>query len=209
MPKKDYWTERGFSSREQWLEFRNLKYRSKNSKECQFCSKLCWGNRVHCSNKCKILSSIEKKENGCWQWVKCKSTHGYGIFKNLERVTKGKKNVLAHRASFIIFKGEIPKGKFICHSCDSPACCNPDHLWIGSCKENVRDALKKNRLYLQGLTFRLPKGGKSPASKLEPYLQEIRERICRKERIAEIAEFYNVTPQAIYSIKNGLTWKDI
>lgn len=211
-PKRDYWTERGFSSREEWCKSRMQKYREKTSKPCLNCCELCWGNRVYCSNKCTVLDSIQKKENGCWEWIKGKNPAGYGIFKNLDDRTQNLGNkmrsILAHRASYIMHKGEIPEGKFVCHTCDNRACCNPNHLFLGSSKDNVRDALKKNRLYLEGLTFRLPKGGKSPASKLEPFLNEIRTRILNNERIAEIAESYDVTPQAIYSIKHGKTWKE-
>lgn len=211
-PKRDYWTERGFSSREEWCQSRMQKYREKTSKPCLSCGESCWGNRVYCSNKCTVLDSIVKEENGCWEWIKGKNPAGYGVFKNLDERNQKPGNkmraMLAHRASYILHKGEIPEGKFVCHSCDNRACCNPDHLWLGTHKENAVDALKKNRLYLNGLTYKLKKGGKSPSAKLEPYLKDIRERIEKKERIAEIAESYGVTPQAIYSIRDGKTWRE-
>ena len=210
--KEDWWSRRGFSSREEWTKWRTQQYRIKTSKPCLQCEESCWGNRVYCSNKCTILDNIVKKENGCWEWIKSKNPGGYGIFKNLDDRTQKPGNkmrvMLAHRASYIMHKGEIPEGKFVCHACDNRSCCNPDHLWLGSPKDNARDALKKDRLHLKGLTYRLEKDGKSPASKLEPFLNEIRTRIDNNERIAEIAESYQVTPQAIYSIKNGKTWKE-
>jgi len=209
-PKRDYWTERGFSSREEWLQSRKREYRHKTIKHCPLCDEKCWGNRSYCSNKCNILANIKKTDTGCWEWQKCITPTGYGAVKDLDDRTQKTnnfvKNTPVHRLSYKIFKGEIPKGKFVCHSCDNRCCCNPDHLWLGSPKDNVRDALKKNRLYLKGLTYKLKKGGKSPASKLEPYLSEIRNRISNGERIIEIAESYEVTPQAIYSIKQGKTW---
>jgi len=211
IPKRDYWTERGFSTRQKWLDYRMEIYRKKTSKPCLNCSCECWGNRVYCSNKCTVISSIEKKSNGCWEWIKAKNPSGYGIFKNLDDRNQSIGNkmriILSHRASYIIHKGEIPKGKFVCHSCDNRSCCNPDHLWIGSPKDNARDALKKGRLHLDGLTFQLKKGCKSPAAKLESHISEIRKRIANSERIVEIAESYQVSPQAIYSIKHGKTWK--
>ncbi len=213
IPKRDYWTERGFSSREEWLNSRMEKYREKTSKSCLKCQCSCWGNRVYCSNKCTVMDSIEEKENGCWEWKKGKNHSGYGIFKNLDDRNQKSGNkmrvILAHRASYIIHKGEIPEGKFVCHSCDNRACCNPDHLWVGTPKQNAVDALKKGRLSVENLTFRLTKGGKSPSSKLENHIPSIRERIEKNERIAEIAESYGVTAQAIYSIKNRKTWGDI
>lgn len=212
IPKRDYWTERGFSSRQEWLDVRTQKYREATSKKCLHCESLCWGNRVCCSNKCMVLDSIKICETGCWEWTKGKNPSGYGIFKNLDDRTQRPGNkmrsLLAHRASYIMHKGEIPADKFVCHSCDNRACVNPDHLWLGSHKDNARDALGKGRLYLKGLTYQLKKGGKSPAAKLERYLDEIRNRIASGERIAEIAESYEVTPQAIYSIKHGKTWRE-
>ncbi len=56
--------------------------------------------------------------------------------------------MLAHRCSFIEFKGKIPEGLLVCHSCDNRACINPDHLWVGSQKENAIDSVKKGRASL-------------------------------------------------------------
>lgn len=211
-PKRDYWTERGFSSRDEWLESKTKKYREKTIKYCPHCDEACFGNRNYCSNKCNILANIKISKTDCWEWQKCITPSGYAAVKDLDERTQKKgnsqKNILVHRLSYMIFKGEIPKNKFVCHSCDNRVCCNPNHLWLGSHKDNSRDALKKGRLNLSGLTYRLTKGGKSPSSKLEPYISEIRKRISNNERIVEIAESYNVSPQAIYSIKHGKTWKE-
>lgn len=212
VPKRDYWSERGFSSREDWTKSKRKEYREKTKKVCSCCGEYYHGNRKFCSNKCNILSNIEIKENGCWEWKKFKNPLGYGMVKDYENRTQeignSQKNIFVHRLSYKIFKENPPKNKFVCHTCDNPSCCNPEHLFLGSPKDNARDALRKKRLNLDGLTFRLSKGGKSPASKLEPFLSEIRESILKEERIAEIAERYNVSPQTIYSIKHGKTWKE-
>lgn len=209
MPKRDYWTERGFSSRQEWLDARTEKYRKTTSKKCLHCESTCWGNRVCCSNRCMVLDSVEINKDGCWEWTKGKNPAGYGIFKNLDDRNQKPGNkmrgLLAHRASYTMYKGEIPEGKFVCHTCDNRACCNPDHLFLGTPKDNARDALRKGRLAVENLTYRPPKG-KSFNAKLESHIGEIRERIAKGERIVEIAESYEVTPQAIYSIKHGKTW---
>jgi len=51
--------------------------------------------------------------------------------------------------SYRIFKGDIPKGLYVCHACDNPRCINPDHLWVGTAKENMQDAKRKGRLFHQ------------------------------------------------------------
>ncbi len=211
-PKRDYWTERGFSSREEWTNYRTEQYRLKTSKRCPGCNELCWGNRTFCSNKCNLLGNIEKTEEGCWIWKKCKNTGGYGLTKDysVRDNKKGshQKGITAHRLSYITFKGKIPKNKFVCHTCDVPACCNPDHLFLGTSKDNAQDALSKNRLYLKGLTYCFPKGKTPPRSKLKPFVEDIRKRISNNDKIKEIAKFYDVSVQSIYYIKNGQSWKE-
>jgi hypothetical protein len=93
-------------------------------------------------------------KTGCWMWTG--STHdgfGYGAFK-----IPGKTS-LAHRASWILNKGEIPKGLCVLHKCDTPACVNPVHLFLGTQKENIHDAVKKGR-HKNPILF----GDKNPSS---------------------------------------------
>lgn len=92
-----------------------------------------------CSEECRLLSKIEKKENGCWEWQRFKTYQGYGWSAIKE------KTMSAHRHSYIIFKGEIPEDKFVCHKCDNPGCINPDHLFLGTQKENMLDKSRKKR----------------------------------------------------------------
>jgi hypothetical protein len=212
-PKRDYWTERGFNSRQEWLNSRMEQYRKKTSKPCLHCAESCWGNRVYCSNKCTVLDGIEKTKSGCWEWIKSKNPAGYGIFKNLDDRTQKPGNkmrgMLAHRASYILHKGKIPDGKFVCHSCDNRACCNPDHLFLGSAKDNARDALRKGKLAVHNLTYRPPKGKSFNAKLTISDVEEIKRRISENHRVVEIAEDYFVTPQCIYSIKHGKTWREV
>lgn len=76
----------------------------------------------------------------CWNWLgHLRNYAGYGAFK-----IKGK-NYLAHRVSYIIFKGEIPKGLSTCHRCDSRKCVNPEHLYLGTHSQNIQDCWDKDR----------------------------------------------------------------
>jgi hypothetical protein len=104
--------------------------------DCLICSLPCYKKNTNplCSDKCRITFYL-KKEGDCWIYTGGLNRNGYGKF--------GKKS--AHRASYEIFKGEIPSGKYVCHSCDNPSCFNPEHLWLGTALENALDSIKKGR----------------------------------------------------------------
>jgi hypothetical protein len=93
-----------------------------------------------------LKDKIESKTEiigGCWIWQGKKNPKGYGITS----FPKGK-TVLAHRASYIAFKGDVPEGKMVCHTCDNPSCVNPDHLFLGTAQENTTDMINKGRIHL-------------------------------------------------------------
>ena len=82
----------------------------------------------------------EKGPDDCWEWTAGKNTRGYGQFKILPS-----KPALAHRVSYELHKGEIPKGLHVLHSCNNASCVNPNHLRVGTAKENYEDQLKDLR----------------------------------------------------------------
>ena len=88
----------------------------------------------------RYLQKVEKTESGCWLWQGWKSTTGYGVLR------MGYGQVKAHRAFYEHFVGPIPDGMYILHSCDTPACVNPEHLRPGTQSDNMQDAASRGRL---------------------------------------------------------------
>lgn len=88
---------------------------------------------------------VIKKENECWLWIGAKVSKGYGY------LSYNKKNHGAHRISWLIHQGEIPKKLSVLHKCDNPPCTNPDHLFLGNQDINMIDMHNKGRARYFGL----------------------------------------------------------
>jgi hypothetical protein len=94
--------------------------------------------------KKKLLSKI-KVENGCWLWQGA-VVNGYGRIKLTNFLGSNKaKSLGAHRVSYLVFKGDIADGLYVCHTCDIPTCINPEHLFLGTHSDNMRDMVAKGR----------------------------------------------------------------
>ena len=86
-----------------------------------------------------MQKTVRIPESGCWIFMGAIKPGGYGD------IWKDKKVVGAHRASYQIFVGSIPDGFDVCHTCDVRCCINPDHLFVGTRKDNMIDCRKKER----------------------------------------------------------------
>jgi len=86
----------------------------------------------------RFLSKVDKTDS-CWLWTAAVSHNGYGFFKLHPIMVK------AHRWSYEHFVGPIPDGMLVLHSCDVPRCVNPDHLFLGTQKQNIADMMQKGR----------------------------------------------------------------
>lgn len=132
--------------------------------------------------------------NNCWVWLGWKNKKGYG------RINILGKHYMAHRASYLLFKGKIPEGMFVCHKCDNPSCVNPEHLFLGTNSDNMQDMLRKGREYY-------PNGEDHYNHKLT---KEDIFNIRLDQRSQEsIAKDYDVHRVTIGKIKRQLIWKHI
>jgi hypothetical protein len=89
---------------------------------------------------------------GCWNWTGWshdKRKHPgnrYGALTMWDKVNKKCKHYTTHRAMWIALHGIPPKDKCVCHTCDNPKCFNPDHLWLGTRRENTMDMVKRTAI---------------------------------------------------------------
>jgi hypothetical protein len=145
----------------------------------------------------KLLSGIEKQEDGCWI-----CTNAYPTRKGYQRLQITRDGVVhreaVHRVSYKHFKGRIPKGKFVCHSCDYRPCCNPAHLFAGTQAENMQDMVKKRR----GLVGEL----NSNTNLREADVLAIYRDEDRGMTRAAIARKRGVTAECICHILSGRNW---
>ena len=192
-----------------------MTYRDQSEKKsCKICgkdfyrdkrgSKKWWDEAKFCSRKCsaafgaskadKIWGSLEDRfwskvqkagHNDCWPWIGAKRPRGYGV------ISKNGKQVSATHVSLEIDGRPVPKGAWALHKCDNPNCVNPNHLYIGTAKENSRDAVVRERIkrkLTKEQALEIYKSGKDA---------------CK------LASEYGVSEGMVYHIKTGRKWRYI
>ena len=87
-----------------------------------------------------ISEQTMKVDSGCWEWIGPKCSSGRYGWLSID----GNRG-MAHRVSYEAFVGEAPGNLFVCHKCDNGICVNPDHLFLGTAKDNMQDCLRKGR----------------------------------------------------------------
>lgn len=104
----------------------------------------------------RFMNKVEKTDS-CWLWTAGTNQKDYGHFS--VTINGYQKHYRAHRFIYEYINGIIPEGLFVCHSCDTPRCVNPSHLWLGTASDNAVDSVNKKR---HGMTKKThcPKGHK-------------------------------------------------
>ena len=143
----------------------------------------------------RFFSKVNKIENGCWEWTAYIHKSGCGRLK-INNTT-----VDSYRFSYELHFGIIENDLCVCHSCDNRKCVNPEHLFLGTRKENNQDRTYKGRSC---------KGSKRKNAKLtEENIIEIKDLLSKGFQQKEIAEKYNISKPIISDIKTGKRWKHV
>lgn len=146
----------------------------------------------------RFHSKYQVISSGCWVWTgaTARARRGYGVIKLFYGVTER-----AHRFSYRALVGPIPRGKHVCHRCDNPPCVNPEHLFLGTAKDNQGDCAKKGRR---------PRGETHPFAKLnDGSIKVIRRSIREGAPLKLIAGRFQVTRSTIEGVVRRKTWKHV
>lgn len=134
------------------------------------------------------MKHVAKAESGCWLWTAYRMKNGYGNFRTPAR------HELAHRSSYRLFVGPLDQ-RDVMHKCDNPSCVNPEHLSLGTRRENMRDASNKGRMRIGEAHGRAKLSVEQATYALTaPGLQK------------EIAAALGVTQSHISAIRTGKVW---
>lgn len=172
----------------------------------------------------RFWASVQKSL-GCWLWTGTLTKAGYG------QLSVRGKSVLASRFAYGLLVGEIPEGIWVLHKCDTPACVRPEHLYLGTHVENMKDMVSRGRVAVgdkQGLRKhperaargaghssrtcpeRVPRGERHGSAKLsEQIVVEIRRRYADGESQHQIAAHFGVSQPNVGMIVRRKTWRHV
>lgn len=157
-----------------------------------------------------------KKLSPCWYWMGAMTPQGYGSYNRFSMNGKGHTDA-AHRVAYELTYGDIPKGMFVCHTCDNRSCVNPSHLFLGTHQDNMRDMHQKGRNMEQTKPERKARGERQHLAKLtEDDVRTIRAIYQRGKAgyssdvsMTSLARRYHVSKSTMAAIVRRDTWKHV
>jgi hypothetical protein len=144
-----------------------------------------------------FLETAVDKTGNCWLWRGRRSGNGYG------QIGIARKSHLAHRFMWQLLKGPIPPGLHVLHKCDTPACVNPDHLFLGTAKDNSDDKWAKGR---DGTVRGELAGMSKLTDNLVRWIHYLRSLGATQLRIGEIV---GCSTRNVGSVLAGITWRHV
>lgn len=133
--------------------------------------------------------------DSCWLWESAGDANGYGRFRVGRRVR------LAHRVAWELTFGPVPEGGLVLHHCDNPPCVRPDHLYVGTYRDNAQDMLARNRRAYS-------RGEEHPSARLTlSQVEEIRRLAGSGWSHRRLAALFGVGKSTVTSVLSGRTWR--
>jgi|SRR5208282_382127 len=187
----------------------NFDERPSRPSRTKYCSIACqrkgrsifkWSNLSEDEILLKLTEEFNKKtvknEKACWDWSGSLKV-GYGVMKCKKRFIK------THRFSWKINFGPIPEGMYVCHKCDNRKCNNPEHLFLGTHEDNMKDMINKNRQ--RGAV------GESNAKAIinKEKALEIKKMLSNGMTTIQIAKDLNISRAIVFGIKHKKNWSHI
>jgi len=159
-------------------------------KNRMFCSRACYERNSYVEITARFWRNFESRDdpNACWIWKGPTVTAGYG------KISYFGKLIGAHRVSWLMSKGDIPKGMHVLHRCDNPPCVNPDHLFLGTNRDNIYDRNRKGR------------GGKKLTNESAAHIKQLLEKGTTQTAIARMM---GVNQTLISAVDRGVAWKHV
>lgn len=147
----------------------------------------------------RFWKRVKKQKNDCWVYTGFRDKDGYGLHR-----VKDKK-IRTHRLSWYLSNGKIPQGLLVLHKCDNPSCVNPEHLFLGTARDNSKDMKEKNRQAF---------GTRNNGCKLcEKQVLAIKKQAKETNNVrylsSKLANKYGVCHHTIRNIITGRSWNHL
>jgi hypothetical protein len=168
----------------------------------RFCSKSCSNKDRRRPIDERFWSLVERRgPDECWLWTAATDRYGYGVISESLGSRSQRTQLSTHRLSYELANGPVPDGAYVLHRCDTRACVNPSHLWLGTNVDNMADMAAKGRAM---------HGPSHVHAKLNaPAVRQIRADYALGCTLASLARRYSVTAQSIRAVVDGETWRHV